>query len=183
MGLRKQAKENKDWTTADFIRDELAKPNITVKDSKDGASWTRVKYDITNEFNRMKKIILILLSLQRSWNEPAVKKNSSTPKSQEAKVSTQTLHTISLPSKWPLVLGTNSKAHQACGEYLINTLNGYCDTVIVQKADLTAFDGNVLKSKNIIASFKPERAKRVMPAHTGTPVLLQIRQKQIKTPL
>jgi len=41
LGLRKQAKENKDWTTADFIRDELAKLNITVKDSKDGASWTK----------------------------------------------------------------------------------------------------------------------------------------------
>ena len=41
LGLRKQAKENKDWTTADFIRDELAKLNITVKDSKDGASWSK----------------------------------------------------------------------------------------------------------------------------------------------
>jgi len=56
----------------------------------------------------------------------------------------------------------NSKGHEACGEYLINTLSRFCDTVIVQEADLTAFDGNVLASKNIIASFKPERAKRVM---------------------
>jgi len=39
--LRKIAKENKDWTTADFIRDELGKLNITVKDSKEGASWTK----------------------------------------------------------------------------------------------------------------------------------------------
>ena len=41
LGLRKQAKENKDWTTADFIRDELGKLNISIKDSKDGASWTK----------------------------------------------------------------------------------------------------------------------------------------------
>ena len=41
LGLRKLAKENKDWTSADFIRDQLAKLNITVKDSKDGASWTK----------------------------------------------------------------------------------------------------------------------------------------------
>ena len=41
LGLRKHAKENKDWTTADFIRDELGKLNITVKDSKDGASWSK----------------------------------------------------------------------------------------------------------------------------------------------
>ena len=41
LDLRKQAKENKDWTTADFIRDELAKLNISIKDSKDGAIWTK----------------------------------------------------------------------------------------------------------------------------------------------
>lgn len=41
LGLRKIAKENKDWSTADFIRDELGKLNITVKDSKEGASWAK----------------------------------------------------------------------------------------------------------------------------------------------
>ena len=41
LGLRKRAKENQDWTAADFIRDELAKLNITVKDSKDGATWSK----------------------------------------------------------------------------------------------------------------------------------------------
>jgi cysteinyl-tRNA synthetase len=41
LGLRKLAKENKDWTAADFIRDELGKLNITVTDSKEGASWTK----------------------------------------------------------------------------------------------------------------------------------------------
>lgn len=56
----------------------------------------------------------------------------------------------------------NSMAHEACGFYLIDALRGFSDTLIVQEAELTAFDGNVLKAKNIIASFKPERAKRVM---------------------
>lgn len=56
----------------------------------------------------------------------------------------------------------NTKGHIACGDFLIEKLNSYCDTVIVQEAQLTAFDGNVLNSKNIIASFKPMRAKRVM---------------------
>ena len=37
----------------------------------------------------------------------------------------------------------NTKGHIACGEYLIETLKSYCDTVIVQKVQLTAFDGNV----------------------------------------
>tara|TARA_B110000967_G_C18889697_1_gene566441 strand:+ start:1789 stop:2811 length:1023 start_codon:yes stop_codon:yes gene_type:complete len=56
----------------------------------------------------------------------------------------------------------NTAGHIACADYLIETLKSYCDTVIVQEAQLTAFDGNVLNSKNIIACFKPKRAKRVM---------------------
>ncbi|WP_088655974.1 cysteine--tRNA ligase [Geofilum rhodophaeum] len=39
LSLRQQAKEQKDWGTADKIRDELKALGITVKDSKDGASW------------------------------------------------------------------------------------------------------------------------------------------------
>ncbi len=41
LGLRKLAKDNRDWSTADFIRDELAKLNITVTDGKDGANWSK----------------------------------------------------------------------------------------------------------------------------------------------
>jgi cysteinyl-tRNA synthetase len=41
LGLRKLAKDNKDWSTADFIRDELAKLSITVTDGKDGANWSK----------------------------------------------------------------------------------------------------------------------------------------------
>ena len=38
--IRKNAKVNKDWATADQIRDELGKMNIKVKDTKDGAEWS-----------------------------------------------------------------------------------------------------------------------------------------------
>jgi cysteinyl-tRNA synthetase len=41
LGLRKLAKDNKDWSTADFIRDELAKLSITVTDGKEGANWSK----------------------------------------------------------------------------------------------------------------------------------------------
>ena len=39
LSLRAQAKQNKDWGTADLIRDELKKLNIKVTDTKDGAVW------------------------------------------------------------------------------------------------------------------------------------------------
>lgn len=39
LQMRQQARENKDWTTADAIRDKLAEANIVIKDGKDGATW------------------------------------------------------------------------------------------------------------------------------------------------
>lgn len=39
INLRNQSKENKDWGTADLIRDELKKLNISIKDSKDSSTW------------------------------------------------------------------------------------------------------------------------------------------------
>jgi cysteinyl-tRNA synthetase len=38
--LRQKARENKDYATSDLIRDHLAKINIKVKDTKDGAEWS-----------------------------------------------------------------------------------------------------------------------------------------------
>ena len=37
--LRKHAKENKDFSTADLIRDELDKKGIQIKDTREGSSW------------------------------------------------------------------------------------------------------------------------------------------------
>ncbi len=39
LSIRQQAKTNKDFATSDKIRDELKKLNITIKDTKDGATW------------------------------------------------------------------------------------------------------------------------------------------------
>jgi cysteinyl-tRNA synthetase len=38
--LRQQAREQKDWTTSDMIRDGLTKAGIQMKDSKDGTTWS-----------------------------------------------------------------------------------------------------------------------------------------------
>lgn len=40
LDVRHQAKQNKDWTTADKIRNELTKLGIRIKDTRDGAEWT-----------------------------------------------------------------------------------------------------------------------------------------------
>ena len=40
LEIRKNARANKDWATSDKIRDDLARINITVKDTRDGATWS-----------------------------------------------------------------------------------------------------------------------------------------------
>lgn len=40
LELRQKARENKDWATADRIRDALAAAKITVKDGKEGTQWS-----------------------------------------------------------------------------------------------------------------------------------------------
>ena len=43
LTLRAQARENKDWTSSDLIRDKLGAMNIQVKDGKEGVTWSVVK--------------------------------------------------------------------------------------------------------------------------------------------
>lgn len=63
----------------------------------------------------------------------------------------------------------NTIGHQNTKEWLVAFLKNKADNVIEQNADLTAFDGNVLKSTNIIAEFNPEATKRIMlSAHWDT---------------
>lgn len=40
IDMRQQARANKDWGTADKIRDTLQELNLVIKDGKDGTSWT-----------------------------------------------------------------------------------------------------------------------------------------------
>ena len=39
IAKRTEARANKDWATADAIRDELKAMHIVIKDSKDGVTW------------------------------------------------------------------------------------------------------------------------------------------------
>ena len=39
LKISSRAKNNKDFETADFIRDELEQAGIQIKDSRDGSNW------------------------------------------------------------------------------------------------------------------------------------------------
>ena len=56
----------------------------------------------------------------------------------------------------------NTKAHDNCAVYLAAKLKSFGAEVIQQKADLTAFDGTVLKSVNIVGSYNPKAEVRIL---------------------
>lgn len=56
----------------------------------------------------------------------------------------------------------DSKAHEACGNYLVNKMKSFGAEVQEQKADIRAWDGKTLPMRNIIASFQPENAQRIL---------------------
>ena len=57
-----------------------------------------------------------------------------------------------------------SKASQLCGDYLINFMKQYADTVYVQTFSSKLWDGTNVEGRNIIASFNPQVSDRVVLA-------------------
>jgi glutaminyl-peptide cyclotransferase len=63
----------------------------------------------------------------------------------------------------------NSAAHRLAGDYFINRFQQYGATVSVQEFEATTFDNRRLKLRNIIASFNPNKQKRILlAAHWDT---------------
>lgn len=56
----------------------------------------------------------------------------------------------------------NTSQHIACGDYLVSELKRFGAAVIEQRADLKAFDGTVLRSRNIIGTFNAENPNRIL---------------------
>ena len=56
----------------------------------------------------------------------------------------------------------NSEAHERCGAWIADRFRQYGMEVIQQQADLRGYDGTVLKSTNIIASYRPEQQERIL---------------------
>lgn len=60
----------------------------------------------------------------------------------------------------PRVPSTSS--HFKCGNYLISKFESYGAVVVTQNFELKAYNGDLLKARNIIAQFQPEKQQRVM---------------------
>lgn len=56
----------------------------------------------------------------------------------------------------------NSEGHERCKEWIIQKFRQYGCEVKTQEADLKGYDGTILKSTNIIASFNPKATTRIL---------------------
>ncbi len=56
----------------------------------------------------------------------------------------------------------NSKAHDDCEHWIIGKFKAFGMTVTTQKTALKGYDGTMLQSTNIIASYKPELSDRIL---------------------
>lgn len=75
----------------------------------------------------------------------------------------------------------NTKAHETCKNYLINTLKSYNCSVTAQTYTVTAYDTKKLKGTNVIAAINPtvKENRILLSAHWDTrPVADQDNQKQ-----
>ena len=56
----------------------------------------------------------------------------------------------------------NTQAHEKCGDYLVSEMKRFGAKVIEQRAELTAYNGEKLNAKNIIAVFNENAKDRIL---------------------
>lgn len=55
-----------------------------------------------------------------------------------------------------------SRGWQQCGDYLVQKMRQWCDTVIEQPFNATLWDGSTVPGRNIIASLNPQAERRLL---------------------
>ena len=56
----------------------------------------------------------------------------------------------------------NSQAHERCGQWIASKFKSFGMQVTMQRADVTGYDGTTLHATNIIASYRPDAAERIL---------------------
>ena len=65
----------------------------------------------------------------------------------------------------------NSEAHERCGQWIADKFRQAGMDVTLQQADLRGYDGTILKSTNILASYHPDASNVSCSAPIGTVAL------------
>ncbi|MES2518329.1 MAG: M28 family peptidase [Bacteroidota bacterium] len=78
----------------------------------------------------------------------------------------------------------NTKAHKACGDYLVSKLKQFGCEVISQDFVATKYDGTKMNARNIIGSINPKAEKRILlTAHWDSRSVADKDTKDKKTPI
>lgn len=56
----------------------------------------------------------------------------------------------------------NTKSHAACRSYLAETMEAFGAKITLQDCEPTSWDGTKVKATNIIASYQPEKSRRIL---------------------
>ncbi|MGQ1785903.1 MULTISPECIES: M28 family peptidase [unclassified Saccharicrinis] len=115
----------------------------------------------------IKHLILILLVILASCDFTPAKNSTAEKKKKKEVVSTPSFNADSayLYVQQQVDFGPrvpNTEAHGLCAEYLAQKLKDFGADVIVQDAEVTAFDNTLLHAKNIIGQYKPEIRDRIL---------------------
>ncbi|MBO7277333.1 MAG: M28 family peptidase [Bacteroidales bacterium] len=119
--------------------------------------------------NKLNILVIFALILSLSSCKKSTEENQTTQLPDYTKVEIPTFNADSAYSyvKAQCDFGPRipmSKAAQLCGDYLIDFMKKYADTVYVQNFNSSLWDGTKVEGRNIIASFNPESSERVVLA-------------------
>ncbi|MCM1108432.1 MAG: M28 family peptidase [Clostridium sp.] len=117
----------------------------------------------------MKKI-LIYMALAGSLGLTAACKNAGGQKTAESRPADAEAPVFSADSAFAYTAAQcefgprvpNTPAHEACGDYMVGKFRSFGASVVEQRVDLRAYNGTILRVRNIIASVHPERQQRIL---------------------
>jgi Zn-dependent M28 family amino/carboxypeptidase len=112
-------------------------------------------------------VIAILFSLNSLFFACSAKENAKT---QNLSKEEQTIALFNADSAYSYIQTQvdfgprvpDTKAHEACGDYLINEIKRFGAEVSVQEMKLKTFDGKTVNARNIIGSYNVESPNRVL---------------------
>ncbi|SMO69325.1 Peptidase family M28 [Saccharicrinis carchari] len=117
--------------------------------------------------NTLKHVVLLALITLTACNFTSGKSNKSNKRSSKTIIETPIFNGDSAYSfvQKQVDFGPrvpNTEAHAKCANYLSGKLREFGAEVIVQEAEVVAFDNTLLHAKNIIGQYKPELKDRIL---------------------
>jgi len=127
----------------------------------------QMKYKTRKEIGKIRNVLLLFLFTFLLFNCGNVKKSTETTATRTVEpvgpafmADSAYLFCQQQCDFGPRIM--NSEAHERCGEWIAAKFRQYGMVVTLQRANLRGYDGTILKSTNIIASYRPDLQDRIL---------------------